>query len=82
MIDMRLLAVIFGMTLIVLVGLDAFETIVLARRVTRRNRLAGLFYRVTRFGWNSIGHLIRSSARRDALRGYMGPLSLLALLLF
>jgi len=79
---MRLLAVIFGIMLIVLVAQDAFETIVLPRRVTRRIRLARLFYRVTLFGWNSIGYLIRSSARRDSFRGYIGPLSLLALLLF
>ena len=82
MIDMRLLAVIFGVALIVLVFQDGFETIVLPRRVTRRIRLARLFYRTALFGWNSIGHLIRSSARRDAFRGYIGPLSLLALLLF
>jgi len=79
---MRLLAVIFGIALIVLVALDAFETIVLPRRVTRRIRLTRLFYRVFQFGSTSLGCLIRSSARRDAFRGYMGPLSLLALLLF
>ena len=79
---MRLLAVIFGIVLIVLVALDAFETIVLPRRVTRRIRLATLFYRVTRFGWNLVAHLIRSSTRRDTFQGYIGPLSLLALLLF
>ena len=79
---MRLLAVTFGIALIVVVAQDAFETIVLPRRVIRRIRLARLFYRMTRFGWNSIGSLIRSSARGDAFRSYMGPLSLLALLLF
>ena len=79
---MRLLAVIFGLALIVLVALDAFETIVLPRRVTRRIRLAVIFYRATRFGWTSLAHLIRSSARRDSFLGYIGPLSLLALLLF
>ncbi len=35
---MRILAVIFGIVLIVLVAQDAFETIVLPRRVTRRIR--------------------------------------------
>src|SRR5439155_19099569 len=35
--------------LIVLVALDAFETIVLPRRVTRRIRLTRLFYRVFQF---------------------------------
>ena len=79
---MRLLAVIFGIALILLVAQDAFETIVLPRRVTRRIRLTKLFYRVTQLGWNSIGHIIRSSARRDSFRGYMAPLSLLALLIF
>src|SRR6266581_2386406 len=79
---MRLLAVIFGMVLIVLVAQDAFETIVLPRRVTRRIRLARLFYRLTQIGWKSIGHLIRSSARRDSFRAYVGPLSLLGLLVF
>lgn len=79
---MRLLAVIFGIALIMLVAQDAFETIVLPRRVTRRIRLTKLFYRVIQLGWNSIGHIIRSSARRDSFRGYMAPLSLLALLIF
>jgi hypothetical protein len=79
---MRLLAVIFGIMLILLVALDAFETIVLPRRVTRRIRLARLFYQMVQLGSTSLGHLIRSSARRDAFRGYMGPLSLLGLLLF
>ncbi len=79
---MRLLAVIFGIALIALVAQDGFETIILPRRVTRRIRLAVLFYRTTRFGWISLAHLMRSSARRDSFLGYSGPLSLLALLLF
>jgi hypothetical protein len=79
---MRLPAICLGIVLIVLVAQDAFETIVLPRRVTRRIRLAKLFYRVTQIGWNSISRLIRSSARRDAFRGYMAPSSLLGLLVF
>jgi hypothetical protein len=79
---MNVLAIIFGIVLIVLVALDAFETIILPRRVTRRIRLATLFYRSIRFGWYSIARLFHTSARRDTFQGYMGPLSLLALLLF
>src|SRR6266852_9930003 len=79
---MRILAAIFGIVLILLVALDAFETIVLPRRVTRRLRLARLFYRAVQVVWQSLGHLVRAGARRDALLGYMGPLSLLALLVF
>jgi hypothetical protein len=79
---MRIVAVIFGIVLILLVALDAFETIVLPRRVTRRLRLARLFYRAIRVGWKSLGRLVRVGARRDTFLGYMGPLSLLALLVF
>ena len=79
---MRILVIIFGIVLILLVAQDAFETIVLPRRVTRRIRLARLFYRLTQVGWKSVGHLVRSSARRESFRGYLGPLSLLALLVF
>jgi hypothetical protein len=79
---MRLIAVILGIVLIVLVALDAFETIVLPRRVTRRARLGVLFIRTLRLGWNGIAQRIRSTTRRDTLRGYSGPLNLLALFLF
>jgi hypothetical protein len=79
---MRIVAIIFGIVLIVLVAQDAIETIILPRRVTRRIRLARLFYRVIQIGWQSIGHLLGSSARRESFRGYVGPLSLLALLVF
>ncbi len=72
---MRLPAICLGIVLIVLVAQDAFETIVLPRRVTRRIRLAKLFYRVTQMGWNSMSRLIRSSTRRDAFRGYMAVLA-------
>ena len=79
---MRILADIFGIVLILLVALDAFETIVLPRRVNRRIRLSRLFYRATRAVWFVIGRKIRSSARRDSVLGYFGPLALLALLMF
>src|SRR5713101_5198868 len=79
---MRTLAVIFGIVLIVLVAQDAFETIVLPRRVTRRIRLARLFYRVIRTPWQFVDHFMRAGARRDAFLGYLGPLSLLALIMF
>src|SRR6202051_5081059 len=79
---MRILAAIFGIVLILLVGQDAFETIILPRRVTRRLRLARLFYRVTQTAWRFIGHFLRAGARRDTYLGYLGPLSLLALIVF
>jgi len=79
---MRLLAVLLGIALVVLVAQDAFETIVLPRRITRRLRLARLFYQTTYLVWRSLGRLIRSRSRKDAFLGYVGPLSLLALVVF
>ncbi len=79
---MRILAVIFGIVVILLVAQDAFETIVLPRRVIRRIRLTQLFYRVIRIGWKSLSHLIRADARRESYLSYLGPLSLLALIGF
>ena len=77
---MRILAVIFGIVLILLVAQDAFETIVLPRRVSRRIRLARLFYRTIQAGWRSLGQVLRPSAGRETFLGYLGPLSLLAAL--
>ena len=79
---MRILAVIFGIALILLVAQDAFETIVLPRRVTRRIRLAVLFYRVVQTPWRATGRFMRAGRRRDMYLSYMGPLSLLALIVF
>src|SRR4051812_38031074 len=79
---MSIIAVILGIALIVLVAQDAFETIVLPRRVTRRIRFTTLFYRLIHFVWYSVGRLIRTNTGRDAFFGYIGPLSLLALVVF
>jgi hypothetical protein len=79
---MRILAVIFGIVLILLVAQDAFETIVLPRRVARRFRLARLFYRVTWTGWKFLGRALRLGTRREYYLSYYGPLSLLALIGF
>jgi hypothetical protein len=76
---MRIVAVIFGIVLILLVALDAFETIVLPRRVTRRIRLARIYYSVFQTVGKSLSHLMRAGTRRESFLGYLGPLSLLGL---
>jgi len=76
---MRILAVIFGIVLILLVALDAFETIILPRRVARRFRLVRLITFVIQLGWKSLGYVTRAGARRESILSYLGPLSLLAL---
>jgi len=50
-------AIIFGLVIIGVVLLDAFETVVLPRRVTRKFRLTAWFYRRTWVPWRKIaGH--------------------------
>ncbi|HUJ31345.1 MAG TPA: potassium channel family protein [Candidatus Acidoferrum sp.] len=74
-----ILSVIAGILLIASVLWEAFETVVLPRRVSRRFRLTRLFYRSTWFPWRSIARQIRRPRRREAFLSYYGPLSLLFL---
>jgi hypothetical protein len=75
-------AAVFGLIIIGVVLLDAFETVVLPRRVTRHFRLTAWFYRRTWIPWKKIATHIRNSARQQSFLGYFGPLSLIFLLAF
>jgi hypothetical protein len=77
------MAILLGITggiLIAAIVWDAFEAVVLPRRVTRRVRLTRLFYRATWRVWSAIVRRIPSHTRRDTYLGFYGPLSLLLLL--
>jgi hypothetical protein len=75
----RILVAIFGVLVIVGVLLDAFETVVLPRRVQRAFRLTSWFYRHTWVPWARLSRRITTPGRREAFLSYFGPLSLLAL---
>src|ERR1700677_344727 len=75
-------AIILGCIIIGVVLLDAFETVVLPRRVTRHFRLTAWFYRRTWIPWKNIAAHIRTPARQQSFLGYFGPLSLILLLEF
>jgi Ion channel len=75
-------ASIFGIALIFLILMDAFETIVLPRRIKRSFRIASWFYRNTWRFWTRVGRHIRSANRREGFLAYFGPLSLIVLLGF
>src|SRR5712692_4561570 len=75
-------AIIFGAVIIGVVLLDAFETVVLPRRVTRHFRLTAWFYRRTWIPWRKIAAHIRTAWRQQSFLGYFGPLSLIMLLAF
>ncbi|MGH9741653.1 MAG: potassium channel family protein [Candidatus Acidiferrum sp.] len=68
-----------GAAIFLIVLWDAFEAIILPRRVTRKFRLARLFYRTTWHIWKFVMCLVRSRKRRETFLGFYGPLSLLVL---
>jgi hypothetical protein len=76
---MRILAGIAGLVLMAGVLFDAFETIILPRRVTRYFRLTRFFYRYTWASWAGIARRMRPGKRRETFLSYFGPLSLLQL---
>jgi hypothetical protein len=79
---MHVWATIFGAVIIFTILQDAFETIVLPRRVQRGFRLTALFYRYTWRWWTRAAQHIRKATWRENFLGYYGPLSLIVLLGF
>lgn len=77
---MPILAGTAGALLIFVVLWDAFEAIVLPRRVMRKFRLARFFYRTTWKVWSAVARRVSSIKRREACLSFYGPLSLLMLL--
>src|SRR3984893_1653715 len=75
-------AAIFGVVIIGVVLLDAFETVVLPRRVTRHFRLTAWFYRRTWGPWQKLAGPIQPPSRQQNFFWYFGPLSLILLLGF
>ena len=75
-------ASIFGIVLIFIILMDAFETIVLPRRIKRSFRIASWFYKNTWGFWTRVGRHIKSANRREGFLAYFGPLSLIVLLGF
>jgi hypothetical protein len=68
-----------GVAILIIVIWDAFEVIVLPRRVTRRFRLSRFFYRNLWSLWKSLASLIPSKKARESAFGIFGPISLLIL---
>ncbi len=80
LITMHAVALIAGVIIILTVLLDAFETVVLPRRVQRHFRITILFYRNTWAPYAKLASRIKSQTRRETVLGYFGPLSMIALL--
>jgi Ion channel len=76
---MKLLIAIAGLFILFATLWEAFETIILPRRVTRPLRLVRIFYRVTWKTWAAVNRLFRTKKLREAHLSFYGPLSLLGL---
>src|ERR1700731_1646229 len=74
------LALLGGLALAIVILIDAFEAIILPRRVTRKIRVTRLFFRTTWAFWKAAVGKIPSRKTREALLGGYGPCSLLLLI--
>ncbi len=71
---------LLGAVLLSLILWDAFETVLLPRRVGRRLRLTRMFYILSWRLWRGLARRIPNLTRREAMLALFGPLSLLLLL--
>jgi len=74
-----LLSTLVGVALILLALYDAFETLVLPRRVTRRLRFARAYFRAAWSVWRWLGDLLPPGRKRESALSVFGPLSLFGL---
>ena len=77
---MAVIAAIIGVSLIIVVLWEGFETIVLPRRITRRFRLTRFFYRRTWRPWAAMVNSCIPTRQQENWLSVFGPLSLLLLL--
>jgi len=76
---MRWIGGVGGVVVLAVVLWDAFETIILPRRVSGRIRLTKMFYQYTWGPWRATAGLL-AGRRRESFLSFYGPLSLIALL--
>jgi hypothetical protein len=76
---MRWLTLVLSLAVIAVVLVDAFEAMLLPRRVSRNFRLSRQFYRSTWRPWAAIGRRLSQGKRREVFLSVFGPLSMLVL---
>ncbi|HWG43773.1 MAG TPA: potassium channel family protein [Gemmataceae bacterium] len=76
---MSFLGVLVGVAMILWTLMEAFEVMVLPRRVTRQFRFTRLFYRGNWKVWLGLARCFRSPKRRESCLSMFGPLSMLTL---
>src|SRR5579872_7367147 len=74
------LCLFLGLTLALVVFVEAFEVMLLPRRIRRRMRTVRYLFASTWLVWSWIADRLRPSPTRDSFLSLFGPLSLLMLL--
>ncbi len=73
-------SLILGFVLLLLVLLDAFQTVILPRRPSGQLRITRLFYLTTWKPWRSMACSMRNPRTTETLLSFYGPLSLVFLI--
>ena len=76
---MRLIAFLLSACVLAIILWDAFETVVLPRTVSRRLRLARVYFKFTWKQWKRAAAMFRAERHRERFLAIFGPLSLLGL---
>jgi hypothetical protein len=77
---MRVATMLLGILCLLVVLLDAFQTIILPRRAAGRLRLTRIFYILTWIPWRFVALRIHHPRKRETALSFYGPLSLIFLL--
>jgi hypothetical protein len=77
---MHAVTMLLGILCLLIVLLDAFQTIILPRRAAGRLRLTRIFYILTWFPWRFVATRIHHPRKRETALSFYGPLSLIFLL--
>jgi hypothetical protein len=79
---MAVLGGLLGLVLLAAVASDAFEVMLLPRRVRRQLRPVRLFFQISWAVWASVANQMKRGRKRDAFLSFYGPLSMVLLLFF
>jgi hypothetical protein len=82
MFTIRISCCVFCFVLIIAILHDAFEVMLLPRRVKNKTRIVRYFFDATWAVWSAIGRRVRNEERRNNFLSLYGPLSLVLMLLF
>jgi hypothetical protein len=69
-----------GLVLVALILFDAFEAMLLPRRISNQFRFARLFYTYSWLPWSAVARRLPPGKRRSIFLSFFGPLSVLLLL--